>query len=293
MISLTHEQKMAKIFTIVMILMHVGALGFIFTGVSKFALLVAFIMYLIRGMGITIGYHRYFSHKSFKTSRVFQFILAICGTLASEGGVLWWSSHHRAHHKYSDTQKDLHSPLIHGFFHSHLGWMFSPDCFKRNEIRCHDLAKYPELKFLNKFYPGIMLFQVVFFYFLGFFFSSYGTDGWQMLVWGFFISTVFTWHCTFMVNSVCHIWGSRRFKDSGDKSRNNLFVALFSFGEGWHNNHHKFGWSARNGLKWWEIDTSYYVLKILAFFRIVKDLRIPVKSEITIKHDLREPSAVL
>jgi len=276
--NLTSAQKLAFLIAVIMISIHLATLLAFYTGVSTIALNIAILMYFVRGMGITIGFHRYFSHKSFKTNRFFQFILGFWGSLANEGGVLWWSSHHRNHHQNSDTPKDLHSPIAHSFFQSHLELMCSATCVEKNKTRCNDLSKFPEIKFLNKYYGAIVLGQMLFFLFLGELLRPYGTNPLQMFVWGFCISTVANWHVTFMVNSVCHVWGTRPYK-SGDKSRNNFLVALLAHGEGWHNNHHMFGWSARNGLRWYQIDTSYYLLKVFELFGFVKDLRIPEKSE--------------
>jgi stearoyl-CoA desaturase (Delta-9 desaturase) len=276
--KLTSEQKVALFIAIAMILIHLSTLLAFYTGVSTIALSIAILMYFVRGMGITVGFHRYFSHKSYKTNRFFQFILAFWGSLANEGGVLWWCSHHRNHHQNSDKPEDLHSPISHSFFQSHLGWMWSASCIEKNKVRCNDLSKFPELKFLNKYYGAIVIGQMLFFALLGELLRPYGTNPLQMFIWGFCISTVANWHATFMVNSVCHVWGTQPYK-SGDKSRNNLLVAILTHGEGWHNNHHMFGWSARNGLRWYQIDTSFYLLKTFAFFGIVKDLRIPQKSD--------------
>jgi len=286
--GLSRAKKTAIIYASVMLSIHLGVLLVISTGVSPVAFLVGFIFYLVRGFGISIGYHRYFAHKSFKTGRFFQFILALMGSLSNQGGVLWWSSTHRGHHKYSDTKDDLHSPIAHNFWHAHLGWMWSKEAYGKSKNPCHDLGKFPELKALNKHYVFVILFQVAGFFGLGVLLNTLypelGTSGLQILVWGFFISTVFMWHCTFMVNSVCHIWGYQRYKNSGDFSRNNPFVSLVTFGEGWHNNHHKYSWAARNGFKWWEFDPSYYLLKTLALFGIVSDLKVPTQEQLQTTH---------
>ena len=237
----------------------------------------------MKAMGITTGFHRYFSHRSFKTNRLFQFILGLFGTTAVQGGVLWWSSHHRGHHKYSDKEQDIHSPVTHGFFHSHLGWMWSKECFQESGIRCKDFARFPEIKFLNRYYAPLIILQGLGFYSLGEFLNTYypqlQTSGFQILIWGFFIATVWTWHVTFSINSICHTFGKKRY-NSDDESRNNWLFGILAFGEGWHNNPHKYGWSARNGLKWWEIDLTYYLLKTLSFFGIVYDLKVPTKKQI-------------
>jgi stearoyl-CoA desaturase (delta-9 desaturase) len=230
---------------------------------------------------ITAFYHRYFAHRSFKTNRFWQFVFAVIGASAAQRGPLWWASHHRKHHKYADGVNDLHSPN-NGFWWSHLGWFTSEDAFKTDYSVIKDLAKFPELRFINRFdilVPFIFATTIFLFgKFLEAYYPALGTNGWQMLVWGFFISTVALAHSTFTINSLCHIWGKRRF-DIKDDSRNNLFLALLTLGEGWHNNHHRFAISARQGFYWWEIDISYYLLKVLSWLGIVYDLR-PVPSRI-------------
>jgi stearoyl-CoA desaturase (delta-9 desaturase) len=220
--------------------------------------------YALRVFALTAGYHRYFSHRAYKTSRVFQFILAALGCSALQRGPLWWAANHRSHHKYSDQEEDPHSPVRHGVWWSHIGWVLSPqeENINPNE-EVPDFSKYPELRFLERFHwvPAVSLAGL-----------CYALLGWSGVVWGFILSTVLVYHATFMVNSVCHVFGSRRFATT-DASRNNWFVALLVFGEGWHNNHHHYMSSANQGIKWWEVDVSYYVLKILSVPRIVWDLR--------------------
>ncbi len=222
-------------------------------------------LYLVRMWAITAGFHRYFSHRSYKTSRVFQFILAFLGTTTVQKGVLWWAAHHRTHHRHSDHHGDLHSPGLHGFLWSHVGWILTTDHDETDYERIADFAKYPELVWLNRFHlvPGILLAVVLF-----------ALGSWPALVWGFFISTVLTWHVTFSINSLTHMFGRRRYVTQDD-SRNSWILALLTLGEGWHNNHHYYKSSTRQGFFWWEIDISYYVLRLLAVLGIVWDLKEP------------------
>jgi stearoyl-CoA desaturase (delta-9 desaturase) len=213
---------------------------------------------------ITAGYHRYFAHRAYRTGRVFQFVLAFGACSAAQKGPLWWAGHHRDHHRYSDTELDVHSPLR-GFWWSHLGWILCDKYTETPYDRIRDFAKYPELRFLNRYdwIPpwtlGVLAWLVA---------------GWPGLFFGFFLSTVVTWHNTFMINSVAHVFGRRRYATE-DTSRNNVILALTTLGEGWHNNHHYYQASARNGFFWWEIDVTYYVLKVLSWLRIVHDLKVP------------------
>jgi len=221
--------------------------------------------YVLRMFGITAGYHRYFSHRSYKTSRLFQFVLAWLGCSATQKGPLWWASKHRSHHKYSDTEDDPHSPVRHGVFWSHVGWVLSQPANSADLSQVKDLSKYPEIRLLERFHWLPPLSLAVLCYLL---------DGMSGVVWGFVVSTVLLYHGTFLVNSVCHIFGKRRYRTS-DESRNNFVVALLTLGEGWHNNHHHYQSSANQGFRWWEVDVSYYVLRALSLFHIVWDLRKP------------------
>jgi len=216
---------------------------------------------------VTAGYHRYFSHRAFKTSRVFQFVIAFMAMSSAQKGVLWWAAHHRHHHRHSDQELDLHSPTLFGFFWSHVGWIMSD---KYNDTRLNyigDFAKFPELRWLNKYHmvPPVVLGAVI--WLIG---------GWHLFIWGFCLSTVLLWHDTFTINSLSHLFGTRRYETT-DTSKNNWFLALLTLGEGWHNNHHHFMASARQGFFWWEVDITYYTLKVLSWFGIVWDLRkVPV-----------------
>ena len=205
------QKILAITYFFVMVSFHIACLFAFSTGVTWTAFIIFFLSYAMKAIGITAGFHRYFSHRSFKTNRLFQFILGFFGTTAVQGGVLWWSSHHRAHHKYSDKKEDIHSPVAYGFFHSHLGWMWSKECFQEAGIRCKDFARFKEIKFLNKYYAPLIVFQAGAFYLLGevlkVYFPQLQTSGSQILVWGFFIATVWTWHVTFSINSICHTFG--------------------------------------------------------------------------------------
>jgi stearoyl-CoA desaturase (delta-9 desaturase) len=228
--------------------------------------------------GITAGFHRYFSHRTFKTTRIFQFFLAFLGTASAQKGPLWWAAHHRHHHKHSDTEKDVHSPVKRSFWWSHVGWILSNRFKATNVTMVKDLVKYPELKFLNDYHllPPIALAGATYGTgaLLDYYFPFLGTSGFQFLVYGFIVSTVLLYHGTFTVNSLAHVFGKRRF-ETKDDSRNNWFISLITLGEGWHNNHHRFPSSERQGFYWWEFDVSHYMLKVLSWCRIVWDLRVP------------------
>jgi len=262
--------------------MHVACATVIWVGISPIAVAVAFGAYFVRMFAITAGYHRYFSHRTFKTSRVGQFVLAVIGASAAQRGPLWWAAHHRVHHQYSDLDGDVHSPKQKGFFYSHVGWVLSREHFATDLGRVKDLAKFPELRFLDRFDILVPISLGVGMFALGWILEvaapGLGTTKWQMLIWGFVISTVALYHATFTINSLSHLWGFRRFATT-DTSRNNPLLALITLGEGWHNNHHFYPGSARQGFRWYEFDISYYVLRMLSFVGIVWDLR-PVPASV-------------
>jgi len=258
------------------IFLHLGCLGVLWVGWSPVAVAVAVALYLIRIFAITAFYHRYFSHRTFRTSRVGQFLFAILGNTAIQRGPLWWAAVHRHHHKHADQAEDVHSPGLMGFAWSHIGWMTSSRNFPTNYDLVRDLVKYPELHFLNRFDLIVPALFGVSLYALGAALAavapSLGTSGWQMFVWGFFISTTVLLHATLCINSLAHSFGRRRF-ETADDSRNSLFLALLTLGEGWHNNHHRYMASARQGFFWWEIDISYYVLKALSWTGLIWGVR--------------------
>lgn len=245
-------------------IMHIAALGVFFVEFSWWMPVLCIALYYVRMFGIIAGYHRYFAHRGFKTGRVFQFVLAFLGAMSSQKGVLWWSGHHRDHHRYSDTPEDIHSPKR-GFWWSHMLWFIVPRHDTTPPSQLREFAAFPEIVFLNKYWaipPAI----------LGVMTAVLG--GWGAFFWGFCLSTVLLWHGTFTINSLAHVWGSRRYETT-DTSRNNFFLSLLTLGEGWHNNHHFYQSTCCNGFFWYEIDVGYYVLRVLSWFGIVWDLRMP------------------
>ena len=256
--------------------LHLACLLAFYTGVSSFAIWFALAFFALRMFAITGFYHRYFSHKTFRTGRGWQFVFALLGASAAQRGPLWWAAHHRHHHQHSDREDDLHSPHHGGFWWSHIGWFTCDAGFRTEERRVKDWLRYPELRFINRFDALVPATCAVLIYGLGEALATWapglGTNGLQLLVWGFFISTVVLFHATVSINSLSHVWGSRRF-DTPDDSRNNPWLALITFGEGWHNNHHRWPQSARQGFRWYEIDLTYYGLWLLSKAGIIHDLK--------------------
>ena len=258
------------------VMLHLACFGIIYVGFSWFALLFAVALYVFRMFAITAFYHRYFAHKAFKTSRIGQFIFAVLGASAVQRGPLWWASHHRNHHAHSDEVIDTHSPQQHGFLWSHIGWFLSRANFSTQLDRVKELAHFPELRFLDRFDVVIPIALGASIYALGELLAltapHLNTNGFQLFTWGFILSTVLLYHGTFCVNSLAHVWGKRRYA-TRDHSRNNALIALITLGEGWHNNHHHFPGSAKQGFYWWEIDFTYYGLRLLAALGIIWDLK--------------------
>ena len=258
---------------------HAACIAVFWVGASWIAVLSCVLLYVVRMFGMTAGYHRYFSHRTFKTSRAFQFLLGWLGAMATQKGPLWWAANHRHHHATSDTDEDAHSPR-HGFWWSHIGWFLCAKFHMTNYRLIPDLARYRELRFLNTCYvvPPLTLALGVLAAGFGFkhWFPGLHTGPLQMLVWGYFVSTVLLYHGTFVVNSLAHVIGKQRFATKDD-SRNSLLIALITLGEGWHNNHHFMPSSERQGFYWWEIDITHYVLKVLSWFGLVWDLKTPPK----------------
>jgi stearoyl-CoA desaturase (delta-9 desaturase) len=277
-VSKKHDEKIDVLGSLPFLSMHLACLFVFWTGISYAAVIVCLALYGLRMFGITAGYHRYFSHRSYQTSRVFQFLLGWLGAMAGQKGPLWWASHHRSHHRFSDTADDVHSPGVRGFWWSHVGWFLCNKYNWTDPQLVRDLVRYRELRFLNRFYflPPAAL--AVLLLALGRFLQAavpgLNTSGSQMLVWGFLVSTVLVYHGTFMVNSLAHVFGTRRFA-TRDESRNNLIIALITLGEGWHNNHHYAPSSERQGFYWWEIDISHCILKMLSWCGVVWDLQPP------------------
>jgi len=244
-------------------MLHMGCLAVFWVGWSWTAVVVGFFSYLIRGVALTGFYHRYFAHKAFQTSRWFQFLWGFIGSAAAQKGPIWWAAHHRDHHTLSDQPGDLHSPIQHSFLWSHMGWFMTYESSPTRVHRVPDLMKFPELVFLNNNTWIPIVIWGAGMWGLGSFLEQrapeLGTNGAQMFVWGFVLSTVFLYHVTYCINSLAHVFGTRRFETT-DQSRNNPLLALFAFGEGWHNNHHYYPASARNGFYWWEYDITYYMI---------------------------------
>jgi stearoyl-CoA desaturase (delta-9 desaturase) len=256
--------------------LHLGCLGVLWVGASVTAVMVAVMLYAVRMFAITGFYHRYFSHCAFRTSRAAQFVFAVLGATGVQRGPLWWASQHRHHHTHSDQPADAHSARQHGFFWSHMGWFMARENFATRRELVEPLLRFPELRFLDRFDALVPLVLALALYGAGEILAAFApvlnTSGWQLLVWGFCISTVVLYHATFTINSLAHRFGRRRYA-THDDSRNNVWLALLTFGEGWHNNHHHFPGAARQGFYWWEFDLTYYGLRLLAALGIIWDLK--------------------
>jgi stearoyl-CoA desaturase (Delta-9 desaturase) len=245
------------------VLLHVGCLAAFFVPFRWSWVGLMLVMYAVRMFGITAGYHRYFSHRSYKLGRGWQFLMAFLAETSGQKGILWWAAHHRVHHRHADQDPDIHSPLKRGFWWAHVGWVLSNEYDRYDSALIRDFGKFPELRWLDEHYivPPVVLAAVLLL-----------SGGLGAFVWGFVVSTVLLFHGTFTINSVAHLWGSRRF-DTADDSRNNFVLAIITLGEGWHNNHHKFMYACQQGLRWWEVDVTYYALKMLNWLGIARDLR--------------------
>lgn len=245
------------------VLLHAGVLAVIWHPPTRVLLVGALLSYLVRMFGVTAGYHRYFSHRSYRLGRVPQFLLAVLAQTSGQKGVLWWAAHHRRHHRHSDAEADVHSPARRGFWWAHAGWILANDFDSYDPRQVSDLRRYPELVWLDRYHwlPTAAFGAAVL-----------AAGGWPAFLWMYVAATVVLYHCTFAINSLAHVFGTRRFA-TGDDSRNNFLLALVTLGEGWHNNHHFSMGSCRQGLEWWEIDVTYGVLRALAALGLVRDLR--------------------
>jgi stearoyl-CoA desaturase (delta-9 desaturase) len=276
------DEYVDRIKSIPFVLMHLAPIGALWTGVRLRDVILCVALFYVRMFFITAGYHRYFSHRTYKLGRGMQFLMAFGGATCAQKGVLWWAGHHRHHHKYSDTETDVHSPRR-GFWWSHMGWILCNKYDATPLDKIKDFARYPELRFLNKYHllPPTLLGVAVFLY-----------GGWSALWIGFFLSTVLLYHGTFTINSLSHVFGSRRYETT-DTSRNSLLLALLTLGEGWHNNHHQYQASANQGFFWWEIDISYYVLRMLSWVGLVRDLKTPPEKVLTTNLVGQEPEPAI
>jgi stearoyl-CoA desaturase (Delta-9 desaturase) len=247
------------------VFLHLAVVGILWTGFTTTSVILCVSLYLVRMWALTAGFHRYFSHRSYRTSRWFQFVLAFLGQTSAQRGVIWWAAIHRHHHRHSDTPLDVHSPKHAGFWMSHVGWIFNRRKNAADYSTVEDLTRYPELRVLDRhpYLPAVLVGVICFL-----------IDGWAGLFVGFILSTVILYHAVFCINSLAHVVGRRRYL-TADDSRNNWWLAILTLGEGWHNNHHHYQSATRQGFFWWEIDISYYVLKMLSWFRLVWDLREP------------------
>ena len=256
--------------------LHLGCLLVLITGTSWFAVAVAVALYGIRMFAITAFYHRYFSHRAFSTSRAAQFAFAVLGNAAIQRGPLWWAAHHRKHHKHSDTARDRHSPRQHGVLWAPMGWFTTRSGFQTDLSQIRDFARYPELRLLDRFDTIVPILLALGLFVGGEVLAAYApalnTNGLQLLAWGFFISTTILFHVTSLVNSAGHLIGRQRYA-TGDDSRNSFWLALLTLGEGWHNNHHHYPVAARQGFFWWEIDISYYVLRMMQHVGLIHGLK--------------------
>jgi stearoyl-CoA desaturase (delta-9 desaturase) len=271
-----HRDDIAYPSSIGFLLIHVGCLAALWTGVTWRAVALAMVLYVLRIFAIGAGYHRYFAHRAFRTSRAGQFLLACLAQTAAQRGILWWAAKHRRHHRYSDTADDVHSPVQRGLLYAHLGWIFVPRNDATEYASVRDLARYKELVWLDRqpYLPAALLAG-----------ATWLIAGWPGLAIGFCWSTVAVWHVTFSINSLAHVVGRQRYV-TGDQSRNNWLLALLTMGEGWHNNHHAYQASVRQGFRWWEYDPTYYALRMLSWLGLVWDLHLPSPAVIKGEHRL-------
>ena len=258
-------------------LAHISAIVCLyFSSFSWSAVILCIVSYYVRMFGVSGIYHRYFSHRTYQVSRFTQFLMAAWGCNALQRGPLWWASTHRIHHSYSDQPGDVHSPVLYGFWWSHIGWLLAKENDHSRFENIKDLTKYKELVWLEKFHYLPPLLYGIGLYFFGramqLYFPNLGMDGFQAFTWGFLVSTIFLYHGTFTVNSICHIFGSKPF-DTGDESRNNFWIALITMGEGWHNNHHYYQTSEKQGMHWWQIDMAHYVIWTFSKLGIVSKIK--------------------
>jgi stearoyl-CoA desaturase (delta-9 desaturase) len=275
-------QKYSRLQTLPFYAVHASVILAFFVPFSWGMVALCIGSYVLRMFALTAGYHRYFSHRSYKMNRVAQFVMAWLGSTCTQKGVLWWAANHRWHHRHSDQPQDIHSPVQHGFWWSHVGWVVAPDYDETRWEQIQDLAKYPELVWLNKWHLLPAITYAVGIYLI------WGLPG---LVWGYLVSTVVLWHGTFTINSLSHVFGWQRYETT-DQSRNNPLLALITLGEGWHNNHHTYMSSANQGFFWWEFDISYYILTALSWVGITRELRKPPLEALETKRIVRGAAPV-
>lgn len=271
-----HPDDILSFYSVTFLIIHLGCFAVIWTGLTWPALMLGLALYVLRIFAIGAGYHRYFAHRSFRTSRAFQFVLAFLSLTSAQRGILWWVSKHRQHHMHADTEADLHSPVLRGFLYAHVGWIFEARNDQTDHVLVSDLAQYKELLWLERHsYLPIATLALL----------TWLVAGWSGVIIGFCWSTVAVWHVTFSVNSLSHLIGRRPYI-TGDRSGNSWPLALLTMGEGWHNNHHAYQASVRQGFRWWEYDPTFYILCVLSWLGLVWDLHVPPKALIRGKHKL-------
>jgi stearoyl-CoA desaturase (delta-9 desaturase) len=271
-----HPDNIFSFYSVTFLIIHLGCLAVIWTGLTLPALMLGLALYVLRIFAIGAGYHRYFAHRAFRTSRAFQFVLAFLSLTAAQRGILWWVAKHRHHHMHADTEADLHSPVLRGFLYAHVGWIFEARNDPTDLALVSDLTQYKELLWLERLscLPMVALA-----------FSTWLIAGWPGVIIGFCWSTVAVWHVTFSVNSLSHLIGRRPYI-TGDRSGNSWLLALLTMGEGWHNNHHAYQASVRQGFRWWECDPTFYILRVLSWFGLVWDLHVPPEALMRGEHKL-------
>jgi stearoyl-CoA desaturase (delta-9 desaturase) len=255
-------------------------------------------MHILTGIGVTVGYHRYFTHRSFATSRPVAAALGVLGSMAVEGPVLQWVAVHRRHHQHSDDHDDPHSPHTHGgglwgtlrgMWHAHVGWLFLPHSTGLARY-VGDFRKDRQTRAISRLFPLWVLLGLVIPAALGGLLTLSWTGVALGFLWGGLVRILLVHHMTWSINSVCHIWGSQPFR-CHDESRNNAIFGVLSLGEGWHNNHHAFPTSARHGLRWWEFDASYLIIRAMAMVGLARDVRVPTAARIAAKRTVRPVTA--
>jgi stearoyl-CoA desaturase (delta-9 desaturase) len=246
-------------------LSHALPLGALWSGVTRASLVMCVVLYVVRIFFVTAGYHCYFAHRAFKTSRAFQLLLAVGAQASGQGSALRWAAAHQHHHTNSDRPADVHSPAQHGLYHSHFGWLCRKAYLATTERVSTRFSAFPELLWLDRYQyvPYVVLAG-----------AMLAWLGWPGFFFAYGLSTLLVFHATFTVNSLSHRFGYRTY-DTADDSRNNWFVALIMLGGGWHNNHHRYPGSVRQGFRWWEVDVTYYVIRLLGALGLVWDVREP------------------
>ncbi len=271
-----HPENIFSFYSSSFLMIHLGCFAVFWTGLTLPALMLGLALYVLRIFAIGAGYHRYFAHRAFRTSRAFQFVLAFLSLTSAQRGILWWVAKHRQHHMHADTEADLDSPVLRGFLYAHVGWIFEARNDATDRALIRDLAQYKELFWLERhsYLPVVTLALL-----------TWLISGWSGVVVGFCWSTVAVWHVTFSVNSLSHLIGRRPYI-TGDRSGNSWLLALLTMGEGWHNNHHAYQASVRQGFRWWEYDPTFYILCVLSWFGLVWDLHVPPEAVVRGEHKL-------